>query len=404
MIMRVCVVHNAYGVFSGEEAAVEDQVRILQSHGHEVVRFSRSSEELATSPFGSLKAFFTGIYNPSSRRRFARLLAESRPDVVHVHNVFPLISPSILPVCRKVGVPVAMTLHNFRLVCPNALLLRNGELCRLCLGGHEFACIQTNCERHLGRSVGYAIRTAWARNRRYFLDNVSVFLCLTTFQRGLFIGERFPDDRCLVIPNCLPVMPATAPAGVPAPSDTGVLYVGRVSPERDVPLLVEAARRLPEIPFTVAGDYRRMPGLPDSAPPNVRFLGAVARDRLPALYSDARFTVFPTRCHEGSPTVLLEAMAHGKATVCTRIGGLPEIVSDGVHGLLYERGDCASLANKMARLWSDPEACLTMGRAAHAKAETEYSEDAYYGRLMEAYRRAGVDTGNVQRQTFNVQL
>jgi glycosyltransferase involved in cell wall biosynthesis len=161
---------------------------------------------------------------------------------------------------------------------------------------------------------------------------------------------------------------------------------------------------MPEVLFTVAGDYRRMPDLPASAPPNVRFLGAVPRDRLPALYADARFTVFPTRYYEGFPIVLIEAMAHAKATVCTRIGGLPEIIGDGVHGLLHERGDCASLADKVASLWSDPEACLTMGRAARAKAEMEYGEKAYYERLMEAYRRAGVDTGNVQRQTFNVQL
>lgn len=390
--MKVCIVHNAYGAFSGEEAAVEDQARILQSRGHEVFRFSRSSAELADTPFGNVRAFFAGIYNPLSCLRFARLIAETQPDAVHIHNLFPLISPSILSTCRRARIPVVMTMHNFRLVCPNALLLRDGELCRLCLGGHEWWCIRTNCEGTLGRSVGYALRTAWARRRRYFLDNVNLFLCLSAFQRGLFIGENFPDDRCIVVPNCLPAMPPPGSANAPGGPDTGVLYVGRVTPERDVPLLAEAARRLPDVRFTVAGDYGRMPEVADTAPPNMRFLGPVARDRLQSLYSSARFTVFPTRCYEGFPVALLESMAHGKATVCTRVGGLPDIVNDGVHGLLYERRDPDSLVDRLHRLWSDPDACRTMGLAARAKVETEYSEEAYYCRLMDAYRKAGART------------
>jgi glycosyltransferase involved in cell wall biosynthesis len=388
--MKVCIVHNAYGVFSGEEAAVEDQVRILKSRGHEVVRFSRSSAELGCGLFGNFKGFLCGVYNPVSRLRFSRLLADQRPDLVHVHNVFPLISPSILPACRRAGVPVAMTMHNFRLVCPNALLLRGGELCRLCLGGHELECVKLNCEGCRGRSVGYALRTAWARRRRYFLDNVGVFLCLTAFHRGLFIGEGFPDGRCVVVPNSLPSMPRDGQGETAKPACTGVLYVGRVSPERDVPLLVEAARRLPEVKFTIAGDYTRMPDITDTAPPNTRFLGPVPREHLASLYADARFVVFATRCHEGLPVVLLEAMSHGKATVCTRAGGLPEVITDGLHGLLYERGNVESLAAQIRRLWSDPDLCAAMGGAARERAASEYGEESYYCRLMNAYRLAGL--------------
>lgn len=340
--MRIAVVHNGYGKPSGEEAVVETQTALLRAHGHEVVRFERSSAEIETMRFGKLRAFFGGIYNPATRRAFARFLRRERPDLVHIHNLFPLISPSILAECREV--PAVMTLHNYRLICPNALLMRDGSVCHECFGGHEYRCLLRNCEGHLGRSLGYALRTAFAR-RSGLLDNVRRFVCLTEFQRDLFVNEGFPAERLVVIPNPIP------PSWLDVPAHEGgefVGYVGRVSPEKDVPTLLEAARRLPGVPFKIAGSHWRMPELKRAAPPNVEFVGHLGAGALREFYRRMRLLVFATRCYEVFPVTLLEAMAQGLPIVCARIGGLPEIVE----GAFYEPGNAAELAARIQETWN----------------------------------------------------
>ncbi len=367
--MRVAIVHNEYGKPSGEETVVETHAALLQSHGHDVVRFQRSSAELETMPFGQARAFFTGIYNPAARRAFARFLEREQPDVVHIHNLFPLISPSILAACR--GLRVVMTLHNFRFLCPNALLMRDGRVCHDCLGGREYRCVLHNCEHNLPKSLGYALRTAFAR-RSGLLDNVRRFVCLTGFQRDLFVREGFPLEKMAVIPNAIP--PAWLEAPLRGSPGEFVGYVGRISREKDVPTLLEAARRLPEIPFKIAGSYWRMTELPQTAPANVEFVGHLDAEALRAFYSRMRLMVFATRCYENFPVTLLEAMAQDIPVVCARVGGLPEIVE----GAFYEPENADDLAAQIAASWKS-------GASGRAKALRKYHPDVVAAKLIELY-------------------
>jgi len=375
--MRIAIVHNAYGKPSGEEVAVETHIALLQARGHEVVRFQRSSAELETMTLGNARAFFTGIYNPAARRAFARFLDREQPDLVHVHNLFPLISPSILAECRRV--PTVMTLHNFRLICPNALLLRDGRICHDCLGGHEYRCVLHNCERSFPKSLGYALRTAFVR-RRSLLGNIRRFICLTAFQRDLFVREGFPAEKMAVVPNAIPQAWLEASRGEAclAPttpsSDQFVGYVGRVSPEKDVPTLLEAARRLPDVPFKIAGSYWRMPEQIRNTTPNVEFVGHLEQDALRDFYRRMRVLVFATRCYENFPVTLLEAMAQGIPVVCARIGGLPEIVE----GAFYEPGNADDLAAQIRESWN-------RGVSGRAKALRDYHPDVVMRKLMTVY-------------------
>jgi len=369
--MRVAIVHNAYGKPSGEETAIETQAALLQARGHSVVRFQRSSAEIETMMFGNARAFFTGICNPAARRAFARFLDRERPDVIHVHNLFPLISPAILAECRRA--PTVMTLHNFRLICPNALLLRNGRLCRDCLGGREYRCVLHNCERNFSKSLGYALRTAFAR-RSGLLDNVRRFICLTAFQRDLFVREGFPAEKMVVIPNAIPPVWLREP---PHEGGEFVGYVGRISPEKDVPTLLEAARRLPDLPFKLAGSHWRMPELLRAAPPNVELVGHLDTEPLRAFYRRMRVLVFATRCYENFPVTLLEAMAQDIPIVCARIGGLPEIVE----GAFYEPGNAADLAARIQACWNAAVPAVS-GRE---KALREYHPDVVARRLEAVY-------------------
>lgn len=390
--MKVLLVHNAYGRVSGEEVVIDNLAALLAARGLDVHRFSRSSEEIETTRLGKIPAFFSGIHNPFSRRAFGRFLRKFRPHVVHIHNLYPLISPSILPECTAQGIPVVMTVHNFRLACPNGLLLSHGELCHRCLGGREYWCVLRNCENSIFKSTGYALRTAAARVLRRYYDHVNHFICLSAFQKDLLVKEGLPADRATVLPNPTRTLkydkkmdPRQEHSGM-----TGggyVAYVGRLSPEKDILTLIEAARRLGDLQFKFAGSYHSMPGVLKQKPDNCAFLGQLDSEALAQFYRDARMIVFATRCYEGFPTVLLEAMSHGLPVVCSRIGGLPEIVEDGKTGLFYEPGNVDELADRINMLWHDTALCRELGEAGWRKVQEDYAADRLLDRLLGIYEK-----------------
>ncbi|MBN2320694.1 MAG: glycosyltransferase family 4 protein [Acidobacteria bacterium] len=382
--MRICMVHNSYGSVSGEEMVVDTVTALLRDNRHEVIPFHRSSGEIPEMRFGRIRAFFNGMYSRSSRESMRRILAVFNPDVVHVHNLYPLISPSILQVCREMGFPVVMTTHNYRLVCPNGLLMHQGRICEKCSHGREWWCFLHNCEKDRFKSLGYALRNYIARSRDFFRKNVTEFVALTEFQRQVLIREGFPKECIHVIPNTI-----SQKAG----QESGALgnyvgYAGRISPEKDMPSLMEAARLHRNIAFRAAGAYDRLPQLLETAPDNFEFCGMLKERKLAEFYENCRIIVLCSVCYEGFPSVLAEAMAYGKPVVCSRIGGLAEIVEDGVTGLLFEPGNVTDLAAKIRHLWDRPDLCRQMGRAGREKAGREYSPENYYKRLIAVYEKA----------------
>ncbi len=382
--MNIVWVHNAYTEFGGEDAVVQSIPRLLEENGNKVFPFMRSSAEIPRMRLGNERAFFSGIYNWSSKNALRRCLEEFKPDIVHVHNVFPLISPSVLGECRRFGVPVVMTTHNFRLICPNGPFMTNGEVCEKCSGGREYWCVLRNCEGNLFKSFGYALRNYVARKRRMFLDNVTLYACLSEFQRRWLTREAFPVKRIVVVPHMVD------PTGVRVSEKRGeyVGYVGRVSPEKGLPTLMEAARVCDDIQFKAAGSYDRLPHLPAQAPENFEFCGHLNSEQVDKFYANSRIVVLCSIWYEAFGLVVLEAMIRGRAVICSRIGGLPEIVEDGVTGLLFEPGNAEDLAEKLRYLWDRPELCHKMGQAGREKALREYSPEKYYERLIAIYKKA----------------
>ena len=380
--MRILLVHNAYGKRSGEEVVVDQQHLLLQKNGHETARFERTSAGLRDSVSLRGRAFFAPMGSKRQEAEIRAAIEGFGPNLIHIHNLYPWISPAVLPVCKEMGVPIVMTVHNYRLLCPSGLMFSHGEVCERCVDHGELSCVQRNCEGSIAKSAGYALRNFVARKRRWYLDNVDCFAVLTHFQQLKLIGAGVAPERIAQLPNMAEV--ADCPR---APSDSlCVGFIGRVSAEKGVAVLLDAMRQC-DVPCLIAGAYDAQPDLPSKAPENVKFLGMLEKDQLKALYGGLRCVVAPSIWYEGFPMAIVEAMAAGLPVVASRIGGIPEIVEHGVTGLLFEPGNAEDLANNLRRLLDNPELADQMGKAGREKVAREYSEERYYERLMSIYKK-----------------
>lgn len=378
------MIHNEYGKPSGEEVMVCRITDLLRENGHQVYSYLRSSSEINGSTYRRIKAFFSGVYSFSSRRQIRRIIDDFKPDVIQVQNLYPLISPSVLVEAQSRNVPVIMRCANYRLICPNGLLLRDGKICEKCSGHREWWCFLLNCEKDRLKSLGYALRNYTAGRQRHFLDNITLYSAQTQFQRSTLVRAGFPADRMCVLPNMV-VPDETPPAQQPGEY---VAFVGRLSREKGLPALIEAAKACRDIEFKAAGYSHRLTQLQTQVPENFEFVGHLNKHDLRKFYTNARIIVLCSVCYEGFPSVLLEAMIHAKPIVCSRIGGLPEIVDDTETGLLFEPGDADDLARKIRYLWERPRLCREMGRDGRKKALYEYSPQKYYQQLMAVYEKA----------------
>lgn len=372
--MRILVVHNDYGRYSGEEAVVDRMIGELRQAGHTVDTLRRSSEGSRDSLLGNIHGFLAGLWSISGRRQMRRKLRTFRPDLVHIHNLYPFISPAVLPLCRRAGVRVEMTVHNYRLICPTGLFLRDNRPCENCLrNGNERDCIRYNCEQSLLRSLGYALRNMMARRTRAYIDNVDYYRCLTQFQRRKLIEAGFDGEKIGVFPNRVDyVEPSAEPLPHCEPGYVG--YVGRLSPEKGYDLLLEVARRHPEMEFRFAGFLREGEAMPQL--PNVRLCGQIGPGQLARFYADARFIVVPSRCYEGFPMVLLEAASHGKPCVAPSHGAFPELMSlDGeATGRLFRPLDVDDLERNVVALWQSAEECERLGALANKNYQRFYKQ------------------------------
>jgi glycosyltransferase involved in cell wall biosynthesis len=377
--MRIALIHNEYAAVSGEEIMVRRIERLLRQNGHEVFVWYPSSRRLLGSVCRQAAAFVGGIYNPLARRQMRRFLRETRPDLIQVQNLYPLLSPSILLEAKDHGIPIVMRCANYRLLCPTGLMMRDGRICRDCWHGREWNAVRHNCENRRLKSLAYALRNHVAHTHRWYLDTVSAFYAQTEFQRQLLIEGGLPADRISVIPNMVEsVAPAPGPGSI-------VGFVGRLSPEKGVDTLLAAAKLLPEVPFAAAGSFQAMPDLPARLPANLRLVGALDPAGISDFYNRCRFTLLPSVCLEGFPSTILESMIRGLPVIASRIGAIPEIVEDDKTGFLFDPFDPRDLAEKVRLLWNNPNLCRHLGRNARHIALRDYTPENYYARLMEVY-------------------
>lgn len=380
--MRILLVHNDYGKYSGEESVVDQMAAMWTEHGHQVVQLRMSTADSRDSLVGKIHGFLAGFYSPKGVREMRRILKMEHPDVVNVHNLYPFISPAALFECKKADVPVVMTVHNFRLICPTGLFMRDGKPCELCLEkGNEWDCVRYNCEHSFLKSVGYAARNAVARYSEAYHKCVDRFACITDFQRRKLIQAGFDANKIVVIPNSVPCS-----TSFQCVSGNYVAYVGRLSHEKGYDLLIEVARRHPDMQFRFAGAQRTPEKI--EMPGNVRFVGYLKGEELSEFIQNARFLVIPSRCYEGFPMSILEAAQFGKPTVGPNHGGFTEIIGEDktAIGRLFVPGDVDDLEQHVVALWNNSDEIARLGEKAHDKLLREYSSEVIYKKWNDLIR------------------
>ena len=388
--MKVLVVHNYYQQPGGEDATCEQECRLLEREGHEVVFYRRSNQEIeGVTGWGRLRLSADTVWNQRSRREFLELLRNERPDIVHVHNTFVVISPSIFSACEEAGLPVVQTVQNYRMFCAAATFFRDGNICEECLDHGLWRGVQHGCY-HQSRSATavVALMIAVNRRRRTWPAKVGRIIAVTQFSRRKMVAAGLPEKQVVVKPNFVDPDP-----GEGRQSRDYALFVGRLSPEKRVSTLLTAWGRLREpVPLLIVGGGPDRQALEEQARrsnlANVRFLGQLPRAKTIETIQAARFLVFPSEWYEGFPVTICEAFACGTPVICSRLGAMEEVVEHGRTGFHFAAGDASELAERVAWAWDHPADMRIMGQEARQEFEAKYTAESNYPILMDIYEQA----------------
>jgi glycosyltransferase involved in cell wall biosynthesis len=411
--LKIISVHNRYLQPGGEDQVFESEARLLTKCGHQVTQV----QEQTTYPDGVVKKLGVAvdcIWSRKWHREFRQMLQTSQPDVVHIHNFFPLISPSVYYACRREGVPVVQTLHNYRLICASAELYRDGKVCEECLHhglwrGVRYGCYQGSKPGTAALSLMLGVH----RRLRTWNNLVDCYIALTEFARNKMIDGGLPADRIRVKPNFVLPDPGSREEGSreeglreEASRESGskqvgskegsagyALFVGRLVKAKGVLSMLKAWEHMPRhIPLMIAGDgpcrEQLELELKGGKLPSVTYLGRLSRPDTLARMKGARFLVFPSEWYEGFPVTIAESFACGIPVICSRLGSMQEIVTDGLTGLHFQAGDAEDMAKKVQWAWEHPQEIDTMGRLARREFETKYTASRNIEMLEEIYEFA----------------
>lgn len=379
--MRVLLAHSYYQQHGGEDSVVEAELALLRDHGHEVETcFEHNNCMSELSPPQAARRTIWWSQGHAAMRKMVRAF---KPDVVHVHNTFQALSPAVLQAVSAEGVPLVQTLHNFRLICPQAMLLRDGKVCEDCVGKPPWRGVVRGCYR--GSVAQTAVLSGMLLVHRAlgtYASEVDRFIALSEFSRRKLIEGGLPADRIAVKPNFF-----DWPESPVVEGRAGGLFIGRLSQEKGIGVLLAARREHGLSDVTVIGGgeaYEHEVAQAFGA----AYMGFQPLDAVVARLRQASFLVLPSICYENFPRTIVEAYACGVPVLASRMGAMAELVDDGVTGLLFEPGDARDLAAKVAWAQAHPADMLAMGRRARAVYEQRYRPQVNMEALLAIYEQA----------------
>lgn len=386
--MKILIAHNSYQQRGGEDSVAAAEAELLRNHGHQVELYHRHNREV--QDMSRISVAISSVWSQRSVEEIGRLCDSLRPDLIHAHNTFPLISPAIHWLASRRRIPVVQTLHNFRLLCPQAMFLRDQQVCEDCLGKFPWRAVTRKCYRDSTlQSATVATMLLAHRSIGTYQNHVTGYIALSNFSRNKFIASGLPAERIHVKPNF--VEPSRAPEWK---NREGGIFVGRLSEEKGLDVLIAATMNLqaaskspsefPAIKIVGAGPL-------EESVKNVfknDYLGFRSPDEVADLLHRSLFLVAPSRCYETFGLAAVEAFSCGVPVIASRHGGLGELVNDGVTGLLFTPGDAADLREKIAWGQTHRDAMMEMGRAAYAEYLKKYTPEMNYQLLIDIYQRA----------------
>ena len=391
--MRILQVHNRYrsGAPSGENRVVDQEGEALAALGHEVLRFGRSSDEIerwSVAKKASLPA--RTIWSRETRRDLNAMLSEHRPEVVHVHNTFPLLSAAVLYACRDARVPVVATIHNYRLTCANGMFFRDGAVCHDCARGLPGRAVLHGCYRD-SRAATAPVALAMSLHRQAWRSLVSAHVFISASQRDLLRGSDLAPGRVFVRYNLIPRRSAPRVARTPT-----VVYAGRLDEAKGAPLLMtgwdcyRTNSGEPGLNLVIAGGGPLADEVAAwaSARPSVEMKGQVSSDRCAELIARARAVLLPSAWEETFGLVAVEAMAAGIPPIAAGHGSFTELITPGVDGVLFNPGDPAALALAVADVEGNPEQYEFYGEQARKTYEQRFDPERSVEELLGIYRFA----------------
>lgn len=392
--MRILVVHNAYVYRGGEDTVVEAEIGLLKRHGHEVMMYQRDNAELNRLP--RWRAAIDSLWSRQTMTEVGRLLRSFRPHLIHAHNTFPLISPSLYGVAEHYGVPVVQTLHNFRLLCPQAMLMRDGRSCDDCVGRWPWRAVLHRCYRgSLAQSAVSAGTLSLHRALGTWRHRVRRYIVLNQMCREIFIRGGLPPEKLCIKPNfvdarTLPVETSVAPGKhTPRrvePKRSGGVFIGRLSPEKGLLTLAQAIQQRPVTRIAVCGSGPLQAMVEQSE--GLDYIGFQQGATLRQRISQAEFLVMPSNGIESFGLAAIEAFACATPVIASRHGGLREIVEHGRNGLLVTPGDAHELAQAIAYAVGHPSEMRRMGLEAYQAYLARYTPERNYAILMDIYHQA----------------
>ena len=404
--MRILIVNTRHYPGGGDSTYAFNLAELLRANDHDVSFFAmqagnnlpdKNSDLFVSeidyremnrrkSPLTAVQVAWRSIYSVEARRKFSALLERVKPDIVHLQNIHAHITPSVIFEAKKRNIPVAWTLHDYKLVCPNShfLIDQTGEICEACRGGQFWQATHRRCKKGSLLASGMASLEAYVHQWMRVSANVNVFLCPSAFLRSRLLVNGFAENKTLHLPLFLP-------GGLFEPSveeDGYFLFLGKLEGIKGIYPLIEAARLAPQIRVILAGraEESLLQRIPDLLPSNVRYVGFKSGEELSSLRRRARAFVLPSLWYENQPFSILEAFALGKPVIASDLGGMRELVGDDERGLLTPAGEPDALASAMIRLHENPADAHQAGARAYQYVLENHSAQKHYQGLLAIYQ------------------
>lgn len=388
--MKILAIHNFHraGSASGDDQVFKQETAMLEAHGHQVIRYSAINDSFDNAgALGKLATAFSMFWSCKHYREVKKLILQHKPDVVHIHTFFPLLSPSVLYAAKKYCGKVVATLHDTRFICPCATSLRGTQLCNACGDGNYFRMVKHGCFKG-SRLQSFVVACIFTVHRwcKSFYKQIDRYVCLNENQIRLLKEIGFDEKKIIKKYNFVPDVQVEG-GEFPELPDRYVLFYGRIGEEKGIRILQQIFDRVTEIPLVVMGggplaeDFAKWA----ETKPHVHYLGYTPHEKCLSIVKGGEFVVFPSIWYEGCSMVQIETESLGKALVATDLGFSVEAIENGVNGYKVPLNDVDGFIQHIRALWADPQLCRRMGENARLDYEKKYMPEDNYRQLIDIY-------------------